>query len=158
MLMRLGQHRSLRSQVSEIGVRSVDAPVGSEEIVLVKILLLVVHGDSVVELLSAAVVRRGRFSRDVLPGIRQAPADVPAVHPRRKAGGRAGSINKQRCRPKLTSVAWRFDWTLDGCGAMPFETRGRGMAVVRDGDVNTLARQLRAAQMIPIAQIGRAHV
>src|SRR3546814_12067916 len=44
-----------------------------------------------------------------------------------------------------------FDWTLDGCGSMPFETRGRGMAFVRDGDVNTLARPLRAAQMIPIA-------
>jgi hypothetical protein len=25
---------------------------------------------------------------------------------------------------------------------MPFETRGRGMAFVRDGDVNTLARPL----------------
>src|SRR3546814_10237984 len=74
-LMRLAQHRSLRSQVIEIGVRIVDEPVAAEEIVLVKILLLVVHGDSVVELLSAAVVRRGRFSRDVLPGIRQAPAE-----------------------------------------------------------------------------------
>src|SRR3546814_8935695 len=112
-LMRLAQHRSLRSQVIEIGVRIVDEPVAAEEIVLVKILLLVVHGDSVVELLSAAVVRRGRFSRDVLPGIRQAPADVPAVHPRRKAGGRAGSINKQRCRPKLTSVADRKSTRLN---------------------------------------------
>src|SRR3546814_12410402 len=106
MLMRLGQHRSLRSQVSEIGVRSVDEPVAAEEIVLVKILLLVVHGDSVVELLSAAVVRRGRVSRDVLPGIRQAPAGVPAVHTRRNAVGRAGRINKQRFRPKLTRLAW----------------------------------------------------
>src|SRR3546814_11319301 len=140
MLMRLGQHRSLRSQVSEIGVRSVDAPVGSEEIVLVKILLLVVHGDSVVELLPAAVVRRGRFSRDVLPGIRQAPADVPAVHPRRKAGGQAGSINTQRFPPTLTRVHWRYHWTLARFVSLTFAPPRRRRAFARRPDVTNQTR------------------
>jgi len=57
-LMRLTQYRRLLSQVIKVGVRIVNEPVAAKEIVLFKLLLLIVHIDSLFELLPAGCYRR----------------------------------------------------------------------------------------------------